>query len=60
MVLARIRTFKSRVALCYAALLVFSAARLNADNIAFMGTVSGQFGTIDLKTGVFTLLGNSG
>jgi PEP-CTERM motif len=58
--LARILTFKSRVALCCAALLIFSTARLHADNIAFMGTVSGQFGTIDLKTGVFTVLGNSG
>jgi hypothetical protein len=57
--LARILTFKSRVALCCAALLIFAAVRLNADNIAFMGTVSGQFGTIDLKTGVFTVLGNS-
>jgi hypothetical protein len=31
-----------------------------ADNIAYMGTVSGQFGTIDLNTGAFTSLGNSG
>jgi hypothetical protein len=58
--LARILIFKSRVVLCCAALLTFSAARLSADNIAFMGTVTGQFGTIDLNTGVFTLLGNSG
>ncbi len=41
-------------------LFVLSAAGLRADNIAFMGTVSGDFGTIDLNTGVFSLLGNSG
>jgi hypothetical protein len=58
--LARILTFTSRVVLCFTVLLIFSAVRLNADNIAFMGTVSGQCGTIDLKTGAFTLLGNSG
>lgn len=57
---ARILTLKSRVALCCATLLVLSAARLKADNIAYMGTVSGQFGTIDLNTGVFTVLGTSG
>ena len=58
--LARILTFTSRVVLCCAGLLVVFAARLKADNIAFMGTISGQFGTIDLNTGVFTSLGNSG
>lgn len=31
-----------------------------ADSIAYMATGSDQFGTIDLNTGVFTQLGNSG
>ena len=30
-----------------------------ADNMAYMGTNAGEFGTIDLDTGVFTILGNS-
>ena len=30
-----------------------------ADNIAYMTTNTGDFGTIDLNTGVFSLLGNS-
>jgi hypothetical protein len=51
---------KWRVTLCCTLLFLLSAAVLKADNIAFMGTVSGDFGTIDLNTGVFTLLGNSG
>ena len=33
---------------------------LQADNIAYMGVIGGDFGTIDLNTGVFTVLGNSG
>ncbi len=51
---------RCRITLCCALLLLLSAAVLKADNIAFMGTVSGDFGTIDLNTGVFSLLGNSG
>jgi hypothetical protein len=38
---------------------VLSVAGLKAD-IAYMGTDTGEFGTIDLGTGVFFLLGNSG
>lgn len=32
----------------------------NADAYAYLSTVSGNFGTLDLSTGAFTLLGNSG
>jgi hypothetical protein len=49
-----------RVAFCFVVLFIFPAASLKADNIAFMGTVNGDFGTIDLNTGTFSLLGNSG
>src|SRR5271154_4130673 len=31
-----------------------------ADDMAYMGTSTDEFGTIDLNTGVFSLLGNSG
>ncbi len=31
-----------------------------ADDFAYMGTVAGEFGTIDLNTGVYTITGNSG
>jgi hypothetical protein len=33
---------------------------MKADSIGFAGSSTGQFGTIDLNTGVFTSLGNSG
>jgi hypothetical protein len=56
----RIQLAKSRVAVCCTMLLLLLVVTAKADNIAFMGTVSGEFGTIDLNTGVFTLLGNSG
>lgn len=56
----KITDTRFRVALCGAALFTLSAAGLKADNIAYMGTDTGQFGTIDLNTGVFSLLGNSG
>lgn len=36
------------------------ATSARADNIAYTGTVSGTFGTMDLNTGAFTSLGNSG
>ena len=51
---------KCRVTLCCTLLFLLSAAVVKADNIAYMGTNSGEFGTIDLNTGVFSLLGNSG
>ena len=51
---------KFRVALSCAALLIWSAGRLNADSLAFMTTGSGDFGTINLNTGVFSVLSNSG
>jgi len=43
-----------------AAVLVSFVATAKADPIAYMGTDTGEFGTIDLTTGVFSLLGNSG
>src|SRR5437773_2755168 len=39
---------------------IFSAFSVKADNFAYMSVNGGDFGTIDLDTGVFTLLGNSG
>jgi hypothetical protein len=39
---------------------IFGAFSVKADDIAYMGVVGGDFGTIDLNTGVFTALGNSG
>lgn len=45
---------------CSIGLVLIFAVALHADNMAFMGTVNGDFGTIDLNTGVFTHLGSSG
>jgi hypothetical protein len=45
---------------CGVGVLLLSATALYADNMAYMGTLNGDFGTIDLNTGVFTLSGNSG
>lgn len=42
------------------ALLITSAGIVRADNLAYMGTVAGEFGTINLNTGVYSILGNSG
>jgi hypothetical protein len=56
----QIQFAKSRVAICCTLLFLSFAVAAKADNIAYMGTVTGEFGTIDLNTGVFTLLGNSG
>ena len=44
----------------FATIYLSAAALAQADNIAYAGSSSGSFGTMDLKTGVFTLLGNSG
>src|ERR1700690_3883243 len=41
-------------------LLAASAGPVKADNIAYMSTNTGEFGTIDLNTGVFSELGYSG
>ena len=41
-------------------LFLLFAVAAQANNLAYMGTVSGDFGTIDMNTGVFTYLGNSG
>jgi PEP-CTERM motif len=56
----RIQFAKSRMSIYCTVLFLVLAVAAKADNIAFMGTVSGEFGTIDLNTGVFNLLGNSG
>jgi len=48
-----------RMVWCSIAVLILSAAGLKAD-IAYAGSSTGAFGTIDLGTGAFTLLGNSG
>src|SRR5580692_9467433 len=48
-----------RIICCSIAVLIISAAGLKAD-IAYAGSSSGAFGTMDLGTGVFTMLGNSG
>jgi len=50
----------SRAALCCAALLILSGGALKADNMAYAALDGGDFGTIDLTTGAFTYLGNSG
>src|ERR1700683_3105389 len=49
-----------RAVLCSAVLFILSAAGLKADNIAYAGSSSGEFGFMDLNTGAFTPLGNSG
>jgi hypothetical protein len=41
-------------------LFLFLAAQAKADSIAYVGSSTGQFGTINLATGAFTSLGNSG
>ena len=41
-------------------MLALSGGVLKADNIAYANLDGGGFGTIDLSTGAFTLLGNSG
>lgn len=51
---------RSRALLVGAALSGICAFASASDNIAYMGTVAGEFGTIDLDTGAFTVLGNSG
>lgn len=40
--------------------LALVATHLRADDIAYAGSSTGAFGTMDLSTGDFTLLGNSG
>ena len=49
-----------RAVLGCVALFALSAAGLKADAIAYAGLGSGVFGTIDLTTGAFTVLGNVG
>ena len=56
----RIQTAIAILALCCSVPLLAPAASVATDNIAYMGTVAGEFGTIDLNTGVFSILGNSG
>lgn len=40
--------------------LIFGALSAKADNLAYMAASTGEFGTINLDTGTFSLLGNSG
>ena len=40
-------------------LALLSTGAVSADSFAYMGTVAGEFGTIDLDTGAFTIVGNS-
>ena len=47
-------------AVALAVVTMFGLCTVKADNIAYMGVDGGAFGTIDLNTGVFTFLGNSG
>jgi hypothetical protein len=51
---------KFRPAFYCAVLFTLFVGGLKADNIAYMGTASDQFGTIDLNTGAFNVLGNMG
>jgi hypothetical protein len=56
-----IHDMKSLIAsTAFALVTIFCPFSLKADNIAFMGADGGDFGTIDLNTGTFSLLGNSG
>lgn len=48
-----------KLVLCLSLFTVFAGV-MKADDIAYMGSGSGQFGTIDLDTGVSTLIGSSG
>ena len=50
----------SRRLIYLGALAIFCAAGLKADTVAYIGSSSGAFGTMDLNTGIFTPLGNSG
>ena len=51
---------RSRAAGCCVALFILSAAGLKADVLAYAGSDTGIFGMMDLNTGAFTALGNSG
>jgi PEP-CTERM motif-containing protein len=53
-------TNRSWMICCCVGVVLIAATALYADNMAYMGTVNGDFGTIDLNTGVFSLSGNSG
>lgn len=54
------RVLRAAAALASAALFAVCSVANASDNFAYMGTVSGEFGTFDLDTGSFALLGNSG
>src|SRR5579875_2167099 len=43
-----------------ALLLILTAQIIWADNMAYLESSTGQFGTIDLNTGAFTYLGSNG
>jgi hypothetical protein len=48
---------KMLIAIAFA---VLFAAQAKADDLAYVGQINDDFGTLDLTTGSFTLLGNSG
>src|SRR6266853_428040 len=50
----------ARMRLLSATLLILSVGRARGDDFAYAVTVSGRFGIIDLNTGVFSPLGNTG
>jgi hypothetical protein len=54
------RTWKTVVCSIAAGLCLGATSVAKADTFAYMGTFGGEFGTIDLNTGVFSHLGNSG
>jgi len=49
-----------RAVLCLIAFFALGTTSMLADNLAYAGLGGGNFGTIDLNTGVFTSLGNLG
>lgn len=50
----------TRSFLCLIAVLALGTASMLADNLAYMSDEFGNFGTVDLNTGVFSPVGNSG
>src|ERR1035441_10321886 len=50
----------ARAFLCLIAVIALDTTSMLADNLAYMSDAFGNFGTVDLNTGVISLLGNSG
>src|SRR5208283_4502098 len=49
----------ARPVLWSAALFLLSIGSAKADDMAYVGTITGEFGTVDLNTGVVTLVGST-